>query len=134
YFVTDPERMEAVLEDATVIVTDKKVSALNEILPFLEKLLQTGNKPFLLIAEEIEGEALATLVVNKLQGRLKCAAVKAPGFGDRRKEMLKDMDILTGGQVASEELGMKLENLQLKDLGRAKKVEIDKDNTTIVEG
>jgi chaperonin GroEL len=134
YFVTDPERMEAVLEDATVIVTDKKVSALNEILPFLEKLLQTGNKPFLLIAEEIEGEALATLVVNKLQGRLKCAAVKAPGFGDRRKEMLQDIATLTGAKVISEELGIKFEKAEATMVGSAKRIIVDKENTTIVDG
>src|SRR6266850_1690836 len=125
YFVTDPERMEAVLEDATVIVTDKKVSALNEILPFLEKLLQTGNKPFLLIAEEVEGEALATLVVNKLQGRLKCAAVKAPGFGDRRKEMLQDIATLTGAKVISEELGIKFEKDEATMVGSAKRIIVD---------
>src|ERR1700690_1682718 len=134
YFVTDPERMEAVLEDASVIITDKKVSALNEILPFLEKLLQTGNKPFVLIAEEIEGEALATLVVNKLQGRLKVAAVKAPGFGDRRKEMLQDIAILTGGKVISEELGVKLEKAEITMVGHAKRIIVDKENTTIVDG
>jgi chaperonin GroEL len=134
YFVTDPERMETVLEDAAVIVTDKKVSALNEILPFLEKLLQTGNKPFLLIAEEIEGEALATLVVNKLQGRLKCAAVKAPGFGDRRKEMLQDIAVLTGAKVISEELGIKFEKAEATMVGTAKRIIVDKENTTIVDG
>ena len=134
YFVTDPERMETVLEDAAVIITDKKVSALNEILPFLEKLLQTGNKPFLLIAEEVDGEALATLVVNKLQGRLKVAAVKAPGFGDRRKEMLQDIAILTGGKVISEELGVKLEKAEVTMVGHAKRIIVDKENTTIVDG
>src|SRR4051812_22198423 len=134
YFVTDPERMETVLEDCTVIITDKKVSALNELLPFLEKLLQQGNKPFLLIAEEIDGEALATLVVNKLQGRLKCAAVKAPGFGDRRKEMLQDIATLTGAQVISEELGVKLEKAETTMAGTAKRVIVDKENTTIVQG
>jgi chaperonin GroEL len=134
YFVTDPERMEAVLEDAAVIVTDKKVSALNELLPFLEKFLQTGNRPFLLIAEEIEGEALATLVVNRLQGRLKCAAVKAPGFGDRRKEMLQDIATLTGAQVISEELGVKLEKADPTMVGSAKRIIVDKENTTIVDG
>jgi len=134
YFVTDPERMETVLEDAAVIVTDKKVSALNEILPFLEKLLQGGNKPFLLIAEEVEGEALATLVVNKLQGRLKCAAVKAPGFGDRRKEMLQDIATLTGAKVISEELGVKFEKAEATMVGHAKRIIVDKENTTIVDG
>src|SRR5258705_3961008 len=134
YFVTDPERMETVLEDAAIIITDKKVSALNEILPFLEKLLQTGNKPFILIAEEVDGEALATLVVNKLQGRLKVVAVKAPGFGDRRKEMLQDIAVLTGGIVISEEQGYKLENADLTYLGEADTVTIDKDNTTVVGG
>ncbi len=134
YFVTDPERMETVLEDAAVIITDKKVSALNEILPFLEKLLTGGNKPFLLIAEEVDGEALATLVVNKLQGRLKVAAVKAPGFGDRRKEMLQDIAILTGGKVISEELGVKLEKAEVTMVGHAKRIIVDKENTTIVDG
>jgi chaperonin GroEL len=134
YFITDPERMESVLEDVAVIVTDKKVSALNEILPFLEKLLQAGNKPFLLIAEEVEGEALATLVVNKLQGRLKCAAVKAPGFGDRRKEMLQDIAILTGASVISDELGIKLEKAEATVAGTAKRIIVDKENTTIVQG
>src|SRR5258706_1623879 len=134
YFVTDPERMETVLEDAAVIITDKKVSALNEILPFLEKLLQTGNKPFLLIAEEVDGEALATLVVNKLQGRLKVVAVKAPDFGDRRKEMLQDIAVLTGGKVISEELGVKLEKAEVTMVGHAKRVIVAKENTTIVDG
>jgi len=134
YFVTDPERMETVLEDAVVIVTDKKVSALNEILPFLEKLLQTGNRPFLLIGEEVEGEALATLVVNKLQGRLKCAAVKAPGYGDRRKEMLQDIATLTGAKVISEELGIKLDKAEPTMAGTAKRIIVDKENTTIVDG
>ncbi len=134
YFVTDPERMETVLEDAVVIVTDKKVSALNELLPFLEKLLQVGNRPFLLIGEEVEGEALATLVVNKLQGRLKVAAVKAPGFGDRRKEMLQDIATLTGAKVISEELGIKLEKAEPSMAGSAKRIIVDKENTTIVDG
>jgi chaperonin GroEL len=135
YFVTDPERMEAVLEDATVIITDKKISALNELLPFLEKLIQAhGSKPFLIIAEEVDGEALATLVVNKLQGRLKVAAVKAPGFGDRRKEMLQDIATLTGAKVISEELGIKLEKADPTMAGSAKRIIIDKENTTIVDG
>jgi chaperonin GroEL len=134
YFVTDPERMETVLEDASVIITDKKVSALNEMLPFLEKFLQGGNRPFLLIAEEIDGEALATLVVNKLQGRLKCAAVKAPGFGDRRKEMLQDIAVLTGAKVISEELGVKFEKADISMVGTAKRIIVDKENTTIVDG
>jgi chaperonin GroEL len=134
YFITDPERMEVVLEDPAVIITDKKVSALNEMLPFLEKLLAAGNRPFLLIAEEIEGEALATLVVNKLQGRLKCVAVKAPGFGDRRKEMLQDIATLTGAKVISEELGIKFEKADATMVGSAKRIIVDKDNTTIVDG
>ena len=134
YFVTDSERMETVLEDCAVIITDKKISALNEILPFLEKLLAAGNKPFIIISEEVEGEALATLVVNKIQGRLKCVAVKAPGFGDRRKEMLQDIATLTGGQVISEELGVKFDKADATMAGRAKRVIVDKENTTIVEG
>jgi chaperonin GroEL len=133
YFVTDPEKMEAVLEDPYILIHDKKISAMKELLPILEKVAQTG-KPMLLIAEDVEGEALATLVVNKLRGTLKVVAVKAPGFGDRRKEMLRDVAVLTAGQVISEEVGFKLENATLNDLGRAKRIVVDKDNTTIVDG
>jgi chaperonin GroEL len=133
YFVTDPEKMEAVLDDPYILIHDKKISAMKELLPLLEKVAQSG-KPQLIIAEDVEGEALATLVVNKLRGTLKVVAVKAPGFGDRRKEMLRDIAVLTGGQVISEELGFKLENATLNDLGRAKRVVVDKDNTTIVDG
>jgi chaperonin GroEL len=133
YFVTDPEKMEAVLDDPYILIHDKKISAMKELLPLLEKVAQSG-KPLLIIAEDVEGEALATLVVNKLRGTLKVAAVKAPGFGDRRKEMLRDIAVLTGGQVISEELGFKLENATLADMGRAKRVVVDKDNTTIVDG
>ena len=133
YFVTDPEKMEAVLEDPYILIHDKKISAMKELLPVLEKVAQSG-RPLLIIAEDVEGEALATLVVNKLRGTLKVAAVKAPGFGDRRKEMLRDIAVLTGGQVISEEVGFKLENATLNDLGRAKRVVVDKDNTTIVDG
>jgi len=133
YFVTDPEKMEAVLDDPYILIHDKKISAMKELLPLLEKVAQSG-KPMLIIAEDVEGEALATLVVNKLRGTLKVVAVKAPGFGDRRKEMLRDIAVLTGGQVISEELGFKLENGTLNDLGRAKRIVVDKDNTTIVDG
>ena len=133
YFVTNAERMEAVLEDAYILIYDKKISAMKELLPILEKVAQVG-KPLMIIAEDLEGEALATLVVNKLRGTLQVCAVKAPGFGDRRKEMLKDIEILTGGKVISEELGFKLENTVLGDLGKAKRITVDKDNTTIVEG
>src|SRR6476469_4844593 len=133
YFVTNPEKMEAALENPYILIHDKKISAMKELLPLLEKTAQSG-KPLLIIAEDVEGEALATLVVNKLRGTLKVAAVKAPGFGDRRKEMLRDIGVLTNGQVVSEELGFKLENATLNDLGRAKRVVVDKDNTTVVDG
>lgn len=133
YFVNNPDTMEAVLENPYIIIHEKKISSMKDILPVLEKLAK-ANAQFLIIAEDVEGEALATLVLNKLRGTLNCVAVKAPGFGDRRKEMLKDIATLTGGQVISEDLGIKLENIDLKDLGRAKKIVIDKDNTTIVEG
>ena len=133
YFITNPERMEAVLEDAYVLLYEKKISAMKDLVPLLEKVAQKG-RPVLILCEEVEGEALATLVVNKIRGTLSCAAVKAPGYGDRRRAMLEDIAVLTGGKLISEDIGIKLENVQISDLGRAKRVTIDKENTTIVEG
>src|SRR3954466_5658813 len=133
YFVTDPERMEAALENAYILIHEKKISSMKDLLPLLEQIAK-GGKPLLIIAEDVEGEALATLVVNKLRGTLQVAAVKAPGFGDRRKEMLQDIAVVTGGQVITEDLGIKLDQVTLEQCGRAQRVVIDKDSTTIIGG
>src|SRR5439155_2172051 len=133
YFVTDPQKMECDLEDPFILIYEKKISNNKDLVPVLEKVLQQG-KPIIIICEEVEGEALATLVINKLRGTFKCCAIKAPGYGDRRKAMLQDIAIMVGGQAIFEDLGIQLENVQLSDLGRAKKIVVDKDNTTIIEG
>ena len=133
YFVTDPDRMEASLEEPYILIHEKKISSMKDLLPLLEQVAR-NSKPLVIIAEDVDGEALATLVVNKLRGTLNVAAVKAPGFGDRRKAMLEDIAKLTGGKAITEDLGIKLENVKLEDLGRAKRVTIDKDNTTIIDG
>src|SRR3989338_2922289 len=133
YFVTDAERMETSLEEPYILIYEKKISAMKDLLPLLEKIAKAG-RPIVLIAEDVEGEALATLVVNKLRGTLQCTAVKAPGYGDRRKAMLEDIGIITGGRAITEDLGIKMENIQLEDLGRAKRVKVDKENTTVIEG